>query len=937
MKKNKLLLTFCALFLIGGTAISCAPQTSSSSSTSSVNPSQIIIGGPKSVKVGQQITLVADIVGDDDDIVDWSTTTPDILSIDQQGVVTGISAGEGQVEAFSSQYNLKATYAISVTQDYATEIELVILNEDEIDITVLENGTFKVPVGQTVELGFKVKGENVSTPDSASYSIVDASEEASNIELTTNSDMTGTLIFKKAYENIAIKVSASYISSIEQPLVSTKYFTSFDINADVVLQVNEIFGNLLQSESSSASYAEVDYEYQTGDETSSSNLTINYYQDAVYSALTSGDSTTHTYSHIDKTRQMYYLFDYDYETKNIVSIYNTLNYDSDKESTYEQQANLGHFFVNQGVATFGFANILSNILNNPSYRSYSSLGDYRALAYASFDITDTKITITSSYIDEYDDSEYTFELIVNFSQNQLSNYSYEVQQLDNGVTNIFKETGFVEYDGKATDNSATNPDYIDLSRYYVSDFDIKDIVGETDPDGKWDFSNTSKYGFSDMQEDGNREVTYYIPYYKALPLQLYNIAPSTASLDLDSPSVVGISSNGKRTFYANAEGIFAISAPKDAETGASLKIEETITITTLGGATFTINCIFVDEGINAIIFSDGNACLDETTFNDVFVGFETGYFYLNTDPDDILTYTFELDITSGDEDGLELFQFGDDNIMGYPGFAYGLKANKVGTYKFRFHVVGTDVYSNEFTINVLKLFDDDYIKDKIIGKTYYYTTGNSNYYLTFTNEETITLETIDLYGSTLSASITYSINSGKVTISGEQQYFTQPFYFSKVKGGDILFDTDFESVTLYLEIYSAAYPEGIDYYSGYTFTLKKDISDIMSYVNGNSYTSSANIYPFIMCTLVLSFNDGKGEIAITSNSSGQVVDTIHFDYEFEESSSTFIFKNAVSDNGAITLKNERQSFYLDSGSLQIWINSNANSLTYQYRIDFSLF
>lgn len=934
MKKGKMLLAFCGLLITGFIAVSCSPQTSSTSSSSLTSPTQLVIGGPKSCKVGEQITLVADIIGDDEDEVIWSSLTPEILSINDNGVVTGLMVGKGKVKAESSQYNLQAEYEINVTQDYAKAIELVILNQDELDITILANGTIKVPVGQTIELGFEVIGDNVAIPDSASYSIVDASEEASNISLTTNSDKTGTLIFMNSFENIAIKVSASYLTSIEQPLVSTKYFTSFEKNADNLVQINNLLPGFKESELKTASKANVTYEYNQDGEISSSNLNINYYQNSVYSSLINQDNITHTLSSIDQDKQMYYLFDYNYDNKAIETVYDAQKYDLEQESTYVEQANLGYFFVDQGVAMFGFDSILNAILNDSTYRLYPSLGDYRALAYASFEILTNSIKVTSYYHDEDFNVDYEFNLTINHQQGKLLNYVYEVIKIENNITSFFKETAQIEYNGKSIDNLTNNSDYIDINRYYISDFDVKDIVGLKDPDDKWDFSDTTKFGYS-SKEENNGIITYYVPYHMSLPLQIYNVSPSTASLTLDNASIVGISSNGTRNFSSNSDGTFAISAPKDT-TGNTLKVIETFTISTLGGGTYVFKCSFIDADINAIIFKDGNACLDDNTFHDVFVGSQTGYFYLNTDPDDTINHHFGIEIVSGPSDGLELFQFGDDNIMGYPGFAYGLKTSKVGNYQFRFYVLeASDIKTQIFSLTVNDIYTSDFIKENIVGNSYIRSTDTSTYTLTFASETLITFAVEDMYSDEPTIqNINYSISDGKITIDGDEQFFNQPFYFSKVKGGGIVFEPDFSSVSLFLEIYSSEYPEGQDFYSLYSFKLQKDTSDMMEFVNGQTYVVEEFLNgTYGRCSFIISFKDGKGTLTIKSIQSGDIFDTLYFDYSYNDGTyKSFTFLNVSSDNGT-EFKYQDQDFNPNEGILTVNIKTSFNT----FRLDYDLF
>ena len=291
---------------------------------------------------------------------------------------------------------------------------------------------------------------------------------------------------------------------------------------------------------------------------------------------------------------------------------------------------------------------------------------------------------------------------------------------------------------------------------------------------------------------------------------------------------------------------------------------------------------------------------------------------------------------SGPSDGLELFQFGDDNIMGYPGFTYGLKTSKVGNYQFRFYVLeASDIKTQIFSLTVNDIYTSDFIKENIVGNSYIRSTDTSTYTLTFASETLITFAVEDMYSDEPTIqNINYSISDGKITIDGDEQFFNQPFYFSKVKGGDIVFEPDFSSVSLFLEIYSSEYPEGQDFYSLYSFKLQKDTSDMMEFVNGQTYVVEEFLNgTYGRCSFIISFKDGKGTLTIKSIQSGDIFDTLYFDYSYNDGTyKSFTFLNVSSDNGT-EFKYQDQDFNPNEGILTVNIKTSFNT----FRLDYDLF
>ena len=137
MKKSILLFSLCTLIGLSG----CNTSTSSNSSTTSSSSSSIIetiigveIAGPKSCIVGKSITLVADVLGSENDNVIWSVDNTAIASINEEGTLTGLDEGEVNVTATSVKDSTKSK-TVAITVNYLKAEELFISIEENEFIT----------------------------------------------------------------------------------------------------------------------------------------------------------------------------------------------------------------------------------------------------------------------------------------------------------------------------------------------------------------------------------------------------------------------------------------------------------------------------------------------------------------------------------------------------------------------------------------------------------------------------------------------------------------------------------------------------------------------------------------------------------------------------------------------------------------------------------
>jgi len=128
MKKNILLLSICCLLTIGG----CNGGNNSSSKVTE-NITGVEIVGPTSVLVGKTIRLTADVLGSDNDDVSWSSSDTSIATVNNEGVVSGISEGSVEIIATSIKDPTKSvSYTINVTLPKANEISLFIEENENV-------------------------------------------------------------------------------------------------------------------------------------------------------------------------------------------------------------------------------------------------------------------------------------------------------------------------------------------------------------------------------------------------------------------------------------------------------------------------------------------------------------------------------------------------------------------------------------------------------------------------------------------------------------------------------------------------------------------------------------------------------------------------------------------------------------------------------------
>lgn len=891
MKKHYLALTLLAsTLLIGTTLTSCGSETPEPDTT---GPTSLVIGGPLSVKVGEKITLSADLVGSEDDAVNWESLDTTIATVDASGVVTGLEVGRVKIKATSKNFpSFSAEYEISVTAEYARGISIVV--EETEDIT-FEDGVYNIPGGVTFRVNYKLDSTTATKPDSIAYSFAYANgDQATNFDCVIENQADGSALvtFHKTFTGGVITVTASYKASIDAAIRNAISVNSYDKNEANVTKLNEIISSLTEKEIGSLTSAK--HVYKEGDSiTEISEFRV--YKDATYKTLTrvEGDQskTTKSYSTLDEETSSFYLFSYD-EDKKIEEMYANEEVPSTNLENYQNFVAQPNFMVDS-VPTYGFTTLINTIATGGTYRSEYAFGDFLARGNAVYTFTDTSVKVETTYLDDVDYLNHALLELDYNSEFELTNfhYLYERGKDEESLTKIFEETGsdFV-YGEKGNDITKE----IDIQEYYIRDFEIEYVDGYEDIAS--DGTDGARYDIESETVDENGVKTFTLTYDRTLPLRITDFDPSTGSTLIDIASVtVSSEESGSRDAGIYRDGITVISAPKK-EDGTFFKVEETVQIETRGGAVKTCKINWKEPVLNGINF---DCPLDQEVntshkFNDIRIYKQTEYFWLNADPDDSI-YDFDMKILSGDADGIELVPHDGDTDKEVPEGAYTIRANKVGTYTFHFYVIGhEDVHTETFTLNVLEGISAETYKTNLIGKTYEYNNGSTDFSLNFASETNMVL-TMPKYveraegsedvgdGEQVSVNIKYEIADGRVIVltDGEdkvnQIFNSNDSYFDSIYGGDLEISEDFKTVELELRMRSDAGNDPTNYnYNVYTFILPSDMSSLAgkSFASGSIFVTGQ-----AMSSVTLTFeDDSKGNFKLVNNVTKFEIASFTFDY-----------------------------------------------------------
>lgn len=903
----------------------------------------VVISGPLSVNVGENITLVADVLGSNDDSVNWSVNESSVASIDQNGKLTGLAEGKVVVTATSVKApEFSANYEVSVREIDATGIELVVETNEDI---YLQDGVYYVPGGQEFKISYKLVGGS-RKPDGVSYSFSYAdgtSATSADCLVTPQEDGSALVRFNAFFEGGVISASASYASSVGAPLVNALRFTSYDKNSENSAKLKDIIQKIGDREVTNLTKAK-----QTVTRSNSTKVTtFDVYKNQSYATIatetnsTTGttNETTNTFATIDTSKNAMYYFSYDDEKK-IDEMYVNTIYRSEEATTYSNYSSLPTFI--DGYATsYGFNSLFSQMVTTSPYAGQVSFGDFTAGGNTNYTFEENHVKLVSDYTDEFDTSIYIeFELTYNLNY-EISSYTYKYGSKDSSgkLTISYEEKGSDFVYGNKDINSDPK---INISDYYIQDFDIEYIENYAELiQGQG--ADNSRYTYDEFIKGGYNGNDYYsTSYNRSLPFKITNFSPITGSTLIDVASIKIVNNiNGSRDNVIFEDGSAIFAAPKG-DDGNFIPSIDTITFTTRGGASKTIVIEWTKPELNALNFDCPDVQSVNTTykFPDIRPYKETNYFWLNADPDDSI-YTFKMEITKGANDGLTLVE--NEASRTKPTGSYSIVANTPGDYEFYFYVEGSsDVRTKTYSLKVLDPISADTYKENLVGKKFEYDTGTSIYTLNFISDTNIEL-TMPTYSEdsyttgTTKATIDYTISDGKVSITPDENSSIQVFdttdsYFESAYAGDLDISEDFSTVNILLRTRPDSQNDQYNYnYNNYSFKKPTDLSSIV----GKSYQSQTNVYGKDNSTLTINFGtDYKGNMSLIGYD-GIEFATLTFDYSVDVST------NNVSLTNVVFTKNTYDALTFNSASMYDKNNLNIRfdvamqygSLDATFRID----
>lgn len=913
----------------------------------------VAISGPRSLKEGESASFSVSVYGGKNKSVTWTSSDPSVATIDENGNVKAIKEGTTKIQATSKEDPTKKSdeWELIVEGVRATEVSIVLElddNENKEDFKYnAETDVWDIPGGQEFMVSCEF-GEGVSSiPDSISYSFAfnDGSQATVDdytieMEYDENNKATGRakVRFNSVFTGGVLIVNASYSSSMERLEKGQLSVNSYDKNADNDAKVQEIIGKIKTRENEGLVNATRVVE--KNDHTITTNFEsfdgVTYAHTVDVADEEASQSEEYTYMTADREHKQTYMFSYDNSDKSVLDMYVNSSFIEENESREVTNASIPHFIID-GAPTYGFSSILSKIATSNPYEGNIAFGDFLARGNATYEFSQSeegisKVEVESRFTDDLDiDNWLEFSFDYDSTTFELKGYEFSLREKDEkGMYQVvYGESGsnFVYEETKPQESEKK----INIADYYITGLSVEysdnylDIIGA-------DESLADRFSAT---LDGEK---YVAEYDATIPFVFDKINPETGSTKIDVPTItVENSKTGKRSvstteMEAEIENgtetefvsgcFFTVSAPKDKD-GNMYIGEETITVSTKGGATDTVTIEWIEPKVNGIKFDyPSDTTVNEThVFPEIRQYRETDYFWLNTDNDDT-TFRFGFEMVEGNENGLTLRYNEGDEDKGNPSGSYSIIGNEVGTYKFKFKVKsriervfneeanqyedhevlyeGDPIVTEEiYTLTVTEPISSDEIYDNIVGKTYEYNSSTSSYTLEVFDERTmkLTMPTVDIRDEGAEASgtenvtvdIDYEIDKeGKLralpdrAATGEELNAIQVFdsdnsYFESISDEEILINESYSEISLPLRLRSDAGYDPTNYnYNYVTFSLPVELDGFA----GNSYKGEEFISGFgSKAIATVEFTDNRnGKVTITKYETDEVILEVGFVY-----------------------------------------------------------
>lgn len=969
----------------------------------------VAISGPRSLKEGESASFSVSVYGGKDKSVTWTSSDPSVATIDENGNVKAIKEGTTKIQATSKEDPTKKSdeWELIVEGVRATEVSIVLElddNENKEDFKYnAETDVWDIPGGQEFMVSCEF-GEGVSSiPDSISYSFAfnDGSQATRDdytieMEYDENNKATGRakVRFNSVFTGGVLIVNASYSSSMERLEKGQLSVNSYDKNADNDAKVQEIIGNIKTRENegliSATRVVEKNDHTITTDFESFDGATYAHTVDVADEEAS--QSEEYTYMTADKDHNQTYMFSYDNSDKSVLDMYVNSSFIDENESREVTNASIPHFIID-GAPTYGFSSILSKISTSNPYEENIAFGDFLARGNATYEFSQSgegisKVEVESRFTDDLDiDNWLEFSFDYDSTTFELKGYEFSLREKDEkGMYQIvYSETGsnFVYQETKPQDSEKK----IDIEKYYITGLSVEysdnylDIIGA-------DESLADRFSAT---PDG--EKRYIAEYDATIPFVFDSISPEKGSTKIDVPTItVGNKDIGYRSVSTTemetefgSGCFFTVSAPKDKD-GNMYIGEETITVSTKGGATDTVTIEWIEPKVNGIKFDyPADTTVNKNhVFPDIRQHRETDYFWLNTDNDDT-TYRFGFEMVEGNENGLTLRYNEGDQDKGIPSGSYSIIGNEVGTYKFKFKVKsrierelneetnqfedhevpyeGVPIVTEEtYTLTVTNPISSDEIYDNIVGKTYEYNSSTISYTLEITSESImkLTMPTVDIREDGAEATetenvtvdIDYKIDEeGKLRakpdraataneLNAIQVFDSDNSFFESISDEEILINDSCSEISLPLRLRSDAGNDPKNYnYNYVTFSLPVELDGFA----GNSYKGEEFISGFgSKAIATVEFTDeSNGKVTITKYGTDEVILEVGFTYSIKNEGTEYETYNfVILDDSAtgteaekLTIKGMTLSYDKASLSIDFEYPSEFGSLPSTIRVD----
>lgn len=904
----------------------------------------VVVAGERSLKVGQTTTLVADVLGSDNDLVTWSSDNEDIAIVSNEGEVTALDEGKVTIKATSSEDpTYSADIMIDIYYPNIQGVKIVVDNTPGVNFDQDEN-EYNLPLGRDIYITYEVTNpQYYKKPTHINFKLTLPSGLPNNniftLDYTDDESMRVIRTFD-AIENAIITLELGYENTEIPYIYDVATFNVIDINAPKKNELFNDFETLKTYEQNNVNKITIsrNKEIVTNNEQVNEATMFNsdIYNNAAYTQIENStyidennNSLSTSYYHHSISNNYYIAFEADSED-NIVELYE--NKSTHNNDEIKNNVNFAPIFY-EGSLLLGVNEVLkSYFISDYSFIADDvvTFSDPSIYAYANFVEEENIKTITSVYNDADTGITYQISLQITYLNDVISSTIFNETIIDGDKTISFQESISLTTGERNDDGEVINPNYIDTNNYYYSSFEVTDYHGsKLNPQGGYiyDYSNDEKYGVDSItSEDGLTKYT--LTYDKTLILKIKSPSPSTANSLIDKIVAVSSDENQIKSVETVGEDLFAINPIANSD-GLAQTGKATFTFTSRKGTTHQIIVEFIAKDLQGIVVSN----IPNLDMGEIYQNKYTPYFYLNAIPDED-KYEFGINILSGPTNGITLNRWAYDNEFGYPGFSYYIEGISIGEYTFKFFASeeGAIVQSEDtYTLKVIPPKTVDEIKEIIIGETYRYATTNNTHVATicFDTDTTFTLTSEMIGSEKVSTTITYHIETGKVIIDDTtNNTLGAGFYWSKINPGEIIFDNTYTNMSIkFTDSASGGDTTLGSYYVHFNKVISGgDIEDFENYINGNTYTKNDTqfISSLGQSNISVSFDNGKGTLTLTpvNTSTASVIYTFDYVYVNENNTCELSLSNIEVNNELFTM-NSSSSVDLENGTITFVIFSNS--------------